>query len=1332
MTKKLLTKFWLRLCMIVAIMTTALTASAAEEVYSTCLFGADYNSQKIGSYTATWTATNGDFTWTIVNGNNNNNGWAFVKFGRKNNASVGAIITEAAYPVAITKVDLTIDALTAANVNSIKLYTSADNSAWTEAGSFSKATGTQTVDLASPATSLYYKIEFDCASGSANGLVTVSKVEYYYNTGGAVAPSITAADLSISYDSTEGEIEYTVNNPVTGGTLTAATESDWLTVGEVEDLIPFECAVNEGAEREATVTLTYAYGSESVTKNVTVTQAANPNGPGSEANPYTVAQARAAIDAGTGITGVYATGIVSKIVTAYNSQYGNISYNISEDGTETADQLQAYRGFSYNGDWFTSADDIQVGDVVVVYGNLKKYNSTYEFDSGNQLVSLDRPVVTTPSITVDPTTVNAPYAGTSGTIDVTYNNVVTGVGTYFEWYTDATGATATTEEPNWITIGFDTENNVTYTIAQNDGSEPRTAYMKVWGYYDPQTTVYSDVITFTQNAYVAGCATLNFVWDGGKADIESTAGLSQEGLGNDYNNSPKLKFDSTGDWLMLQFNERASKLTFDIKGNSFSDGTFTVQTSEDGVTFTDLKTYTSFSTITEKEVFDNLDENVRYIKWVYTEKVTGNVALGNISVEKYSADPAISISPITVNVDAVATEGTLDIRLDNITISDMAQFEVRYLTASLESTTQPEWLDVVVAEQDPSVGEGYVVSYTVLDNDGEARSAYFQVYGLDDDGSTEALSQVVTIEQAAYVAPADDYATLPFEWAGGVKDDLLAEAGVTANGLGSDYAASNAPYCVKFDTTGDYIQVKTNERPGIVTIGVKMLGGATESAITVLESADGENFTELQDLTISGSQNTELTLKTTTVFAEDTRYVRLSFTKGSNVGVGPISIAQYADIVTSDYYLTIADPANVSITATYGEELLQNGESAYVTEGTEVTVALNIASGYDFESLTITGEEEGQTVTPSPGTTEGVYTFTMPDYNVTVNATVVEHVEPVTSAYVLATSITSGKRYVIASGTEGTVQVMAEQRNNNRGVVAAEITNGVLNVSDEYEFVIESASTEDASGYSIYDEDIPGYLYAAASGSNHLKTESALDNNGIWTITFNADGSASIVAESSSNRNVMQYNGTSTLFSCYGSASQAPVYLFEKVETIQGTQTVTVTSAGYATMVAEANLEIPAGVEVFAVKISGTTAILNAVTSGIPAGEAVLVRATEGDYDFPYATGSVDRIENNELVPATTDISADGTQFVLAKPAGSPVGFYQATGTIPAGKAYLIYTGAGVKGFTFDDDATAIEMVNGQSSMGNGQPIYNLAGQIVNGKLTKGIYIVNGKKVAVK
>lgn len=120
----------------------------------------------------------------------------------------------------------------------------------------------------------------------------------------------------------------------------------------------------------------------------------DPNQPGiSQDNPYTVAQTRAAIDAGTGVTGVYAKGIVSKIVTAFDSEYGNISYNISEDGSETADQLQAYRGFDKDGAHFTSSDDVKVGDEVIIYGNLTKYKTTYELAAGNQRVWFNRPTV---------------------------------------------------------------------------------------------------------------------------------------------------------------------------------------------------------------------------------------------------------------------------------------------------------------------------------------------------------------------------------------------------------------------------------------------------------------------------------------------------------------------------------------------------------------------------------------------------------------------------------------------------------------------------------------------------------------------------------------------------------------------------------------------------------------------------------------------------------------------------------------------------------------------------------------------------------------------------
>lgn len=210
--------------------------------------------------------------------------------------------------------------------------------------------------------------------------------------------------------------------------------------------------------------------------------------------PYTVAEARAAIDANTGVTGVYATGIVSKIVTKYNSQYGNISYNISADGLTSGDQLQAYRGKSYNGANFTSEDDIQVGDVVVVYGNLIKYNTTYEFAEGNQLVSLFRE----PSVLVNTTEVNVEAEGGDGTITVTYKNFEdTEIEADIAFYA-ADGETSSTYD--WVTASIDSDNNnVSYTVAANSG-EARTAYLKVYALDGKGDNVFSDLITITQSA----------------------------------------------------------------------------------------------------------------------------------------------------------------------------------------------------------------------------------------------------------------------------------------------------------------------------------------------------------------------------------------------------------------------------------------------------------------------------------------------------------------------------------------------------------------------------------------------------------------------------------------------------------------------------------------------------------------------------------------------------------------------------------------------------------------------------------------------------------------
>ncbi|MDE7166507.1 MAG: discoidin domain-containing protein [Bacteroidaceae bacterium] len=111
---------------------------------------------------------------------------------------------------------------------------------------------------------------------------------------------------------------------------------------------------------------------------------------------YTVAEAYNLIDAGEALSDVvYVKGIISQ-VESYNDQFKSISYWISDDGT-TEKQLECYSGKGLNGADFTSVDDVKVGAVVIVKGNLKKYNTTYELDKNNELVSYDFSYLTNPS-----------------------------------------------------------------------------------------------------------------------------------------------------------------------------------------------------------------------------------------------------------------------------------------------------------------------------------------------------------------------------------------------------------------------------------------------------------------------------------------------------------------------------------------------------------------------------------------------------------------------------------------------------------------------------------------------------------------------------------------------------------------------------------------------------------------------------------------------------------------------------------------------------------------------------------------------------------------------
>ena len=585
-------------------------------------------------------------TWNLT-GNSTYQPW---RIGGKNlNGVDRTLYSKTAIDDNITKIEVTHGAASSITINSWTLVVASDANFTSVVSTLTPTfTASETTTIIKPDgvdwSNCYYKFIYNVTvSGTSNKFLQFSEAKFYKDATSADAPSISAENVDIAYDATDGGITFLVNNTVEGGSITASCESDWLIVEDEaqydnEGTFYFTCDANEGAERTATVTLTYSYDNQSVTKNVTVTQAGDPNRPGTENNPYTVAQAIAAIDANTDVTGVYVTGIVSTAGTSLNS--GALTYFISDDGTTTT-ELQAYKGKGLNNANFTSTNDIKVGDNVTIYGNLKKYNSIYEFDAGNYLVAFDRPVSTTPTVTVAQTAVNVVAAGGDGTINVTYENFSqnTDISVQIQ---DATGAPTTF---GWFDADIDNNNNIYYLVDPNTDTAERTAYLRVMvADLDAKEVYYSDVIAITQEA-APSYAALPFSFNSGRSDIDGTDGLSHNGLGTDYsaNNAPntRLKFDTTGDWLLLEFNEEPGILSFDVKGNTFSGGTFKVQTSEDGVTFTDLASYTELGDAATKAY--DLDANVRCVKWIYTEKVNGNVGLGNIVLEKSGATVSLTI-----------------------------------------------------------------------------------------------------------------------------------------------------------------------------------------------------------------------------------------------------------------------------------------------------------------------------------------------------------------------------------------------------------------------------------------------------------------------------------------------------------------------------------------------------------------------------------------------------------------------------------------------------------------------------------------------------------------
>lgn len=219
---------------------------------------------------------------------------------------------------------------------------------------------------------------------------------------------------------------------------------------------------NTSAEGSATVNLLVGGTNPNLTASVDV-EIELPE-PGTQDNPYTVSQAKAAIDAGTGITDVYVKGIISQI-DSYDSSHNSITYWISEDGT-TNNQFEVYSGKGLDGANFTSIDQVELCASVIVRGDIKKYGSVYEFNYNNKQVSYVVPSLSSIALSGNfPTEFIAgdDFSHEGMVVTATFEN---GASKIVESGFDFSGYNMSSAGNQTVTVSY-TKNNVTKTADYN-------------------------------------------------------------------------------------------------------------------------------------------------------------------------------------------------------------------------------------------------------------------------------------------------------------------------------------------------------------------------------------------------------------------------------------------------------------------------------------------------------------------------------------------------------------------------------------------------------------------------------------------------------------------------------------------------------------------------------------------------------------------------------------------------------------------------------------------------------------------------------------------------
>lgn len=136
-------------------------------------------------YFESWKNVSEDRSYTVENCSNNNKGWDFIKAGRKADASVASITTDAPFVEAIGVASITFKKFKESNVNSIKVISSTDakfENVIEEVSITGKANSTIKATFTKPTANAYYKWVLDLKSDGGtkgkNGFIEIDSLSF--------------------------------------------------------------------------------------------------------------------------------------------------------------------------------------------------------------------------------------------------------------------------------------------------------------------------------------------------------------------------------------------------------------------------------------------------------------------------------------------------------------------------------------------------------------------------------------------------------------------------------------------------------------------------------------------------------------------------------------------------------------------------------------------------------------------------------------------------------------------------------------------------------------------------------------------------------------------------------------------------------------------------------------------------------------------------------------------------------------------------------------------------------------------------------------------------